>query len=374
MLENDLNQVKQFESLIKSYLIKEFGEYIPNDRVTLLYGRNYADDIKSNNEEQIKGELTRKMLDDLINISCYKEIRVSDELVIPLPYGVSLEDAVINYFANKLSDKYGFSIDQIPGLQEDMEIVAELDKKLEGNLEKRIFNEDAISLLKGTAFNYIVQKYDEAALADYLINMDSLSNDKLDQDKTNELLDDNMKIENIDGKQYVEYTDQNNQVQLTEITNDQELQNDIKESIEQSQDGTIDSKELNDKITENKETNYMSVNMLDFVKEHGRISEMETVKPEVEAKPETQPILEKPSRKLTLEEYEELCQRFANNEELTLDELKLLRNTNVNDLEESGPILKPKDYSGYANPSFAFYLALLFAVLCISLSIYIFFN
>ena len=78
MLESNLDKVKQFENVIKGYLIKEFGEYIPNDRVTLLYGRNYADEIKSNkdNEESVNGELTRKMLDDLINVSCYKEIRV----------------------------------------------------------------------------------------------------------------------------------------------------------------------------------------------------------------------------------------------------------------------------------------------------------
>ena len=79
-------------------------------------------------------------------------------------------------------------------------------------------------------------------------------------------------------------------------------------------------------------------------------------------------------RQITKEEYEDLCQRFANNEELSLEELKMLRNANPEFLEEAGPILKPKNASGYASPSFAFYFALLFAVLCISLSLYIFFN
>ena len=376
MLESDLDKVKQFENVIKGYLIKEFGEYIPNDRVTLLYGRNYADEIKSNkdNEESVNGELTRKMLDDLINVSCYKEIRVSDELVIPLPYGISLEDAIINYFANKLSEKYGFKIDKIPGLLEDMEIVAELDKKLDGNLAKRVFNEDALSLLKGSAFSEIVQKYDDAALADYLINVDSLSNESLDQEKTNELLNEtldnqNMEIVTIEGKQYMKYVDENGQAQYTPVES-QAVKEEIKETLT-SQDGTtVNAKDLNDSIQ--KEANYMMVNMMDFVKSNGKINEMTSTNQTVK---QTEPVEEQEQiRQITKEEYEDLCQRFANNEELSLEELKMLRNANPEFLEEAGPILKPKNASGYASPSFAFYFALLFAVLCISLSLYIFFN
>ena len=77
MLESDLDKVKQFENVIKGYLIKEFGEYIPNDRVTLLYGRNYADEIicfYSKNDPYVKYEAEKEFADTIAT----KQIVIDD--------------------------------------------------------------------------------------------------------------------------------------------------------------------------------------------------------------------------------------------------------------------------------------------------------
>ncbi len=111
--------------------------------------------------------------------------------------------------------------------------------------------------------------------------------------------------------------------------------------------------------------NYEQIDMLEFVKSNGTIKEIK----DEESKKITQTDINKKEEKketpkvLTLEEYEDLCQKFVNNEKLSIEELKALRDSAPILMEEKGPILRKND--GYANISLSFYLTIFFVILCL---------
>lgn len=111
--------------------------------------------------------------------------------------------------------------------------------------------------------------------------------------------------------------------------------------------------------------NYEQIDMLEFVKSNGTIKEIK----DEEIKKITQTNINKKEEKketpkvLTLEEYEDLCQKFVNNEKLSIEELKALRDSAPILMEEKGPILRKND--GYASISLSFYLTIFFVILCL---------
>ena len=111
--------------------------------------------------------------------------------------------------------------------------------------------------------------------------------------------------------------------------------------------------------------NYEQIDMLEFVKSNGNIQEIkdEEVVEEVKTTNTTQDNSDKTVKILTLEEYEELCQRFANNEKLSLDELRSLKASTPELMEEQGMVLRQKE--GYSSISLSFYFVIFFVILCL---------
>ena len=112
--------------------------------------------------------------------------------------------------------------------------------------------------------------------------------------------------------------------------------------------------------------NYEQIDMLEFVKSNGNIQEIkdeEVVEEEVKTTNTTQDNSDKTVKILTLEEYEELCQRFASNEKLSLDELRSLKASTPELMEEQGMVLRQKE--GYSSISLSFYFVIFFVILCL---------
>ena len=112
--------------------------------------------------------------------------------------------------------------------------------------------------------------------------------------------------------------------------------------------------------------NYEQIDMLEFVKSNGNIQEIkdeEVVEEEVKTTNTTQDNSDKTVKILTLEEYEELCQRFAINEKLSLDELRSLKASTPELMEEQGMVLRQKE--GYSSISLSFYFVIFFVILCL---------
>lgn len=118
--------------------------------------------------------------------------------------------------------------------------------------------------------------------------------------------------------------------------------------------------------------NHCQIDIKEFVKKNGSVKELPSkVLPGknetfVENSNDIQEDNHDEGNILTREEYEELCQRFANNEELTLEELKALRRSTPELMEESGPSLKIN--SGFINSSMAIYLLVVFAIISLIIS------
>ena len=70
MLGENLNKLKQFESILKQCLIKRFGSFLPENKVSLLnnteyiIGNEFTDGMDRNT---FQGNILRNMLDSLIN-------------------------------------------------------------------------------------------------------------------------------------------------------------------------------------------------------------------------------------------------------------------------------------------------------------------
>lgn len=389
-MQDSLSLIKQFESQLKAQLIAEFGQYLPDDKVSLLNATNYLENNYNEtlSQSEINGRITRNMLDDLIDVECMKDIALEDGNTVSIKYGESLEDALIEYYAHNLSVKYHFDINEIQELKNDLETIKMLNQKLDGKLDSSVFSYDAVKLLQKAGFQELIHECDEDALKKYLERNKEVAaglNQDKDKDKQNEIVKESAERENsvqlvwLDGKKYIKYVNQDGDVSLTEIIDNGKAEEFYKSKVANLKPGEkLDPEkfkhELDDYMRETTLTktedvkteslNHKQINMLNFVVSNKLIRE-EAKKDVIthnndmnihvveskndivvtkdkdysvdahiikdgKAQAESERLQDKKdisSRVLTKEEYQELIQRFSRGEELTLDELESLKRT-----------------------------------------------
>ena len=212
-MDNDLTIIKDFEIKLKEYLVEHFGAFIPQDKISLLNNTSYItkEVLEKNTLDEKKSEITRNMLGSLMDIKCYKEIDINGSTARIL-YGENLEKALIEYYAKDLSQKFGFDINEINGLSDDLETVKLLDEKLDGKLDSKVFNSTAIKLLNSEELKEIAQKYDAKELEKYLTQNAYVSEEKTKQEE-NEMFKNNTERENsvqvvwLHDKKHIKYID-----------------------------------------------------------------------------------------------------------------------------------------------------------------------
>ena len=296
-MNEDLNKIKQFENSLKAFLLVEFGTYLPEDKVSLLNATNYSDEslLKNNlSDSEIRGQLTRMMLNDLINIECTKELTVEEGMVIELPYGQNLQEALIEYYAKNLSEKYGFNINEVPGLANDLETIKLLNEKLNGTLNEQVFNTDAVKLLKASNLKELVEKEDEEAIKKYLEKNQQLASQDISKTHENEIVkeyferEDSIQITWINEKKHVKYIDSDGKVHLCNIDGMENTNDFIKAQLASVKPGEkLDPEEFfreikrrvgEETLTDTKdvnkeELNYEEVDMLAFINSNPKIKE-----------------------------------------------------------------------------------------------------
>ena len=389
-MNNDLNMAKQFESTLKKYLLEEFGTYLPEDKVSLLNNTNYLDDNvvkETNTDYEIRGTLARNMLRDLINVECYKEFPEIAEINSPIPYGQNLENALIEYYAKRLADKYGFNINEIPELKDSLETMKILDEKLNNSLDSMVFTQNAMELLRAANFKELIEKEDKAAIEKFLEKSQKLASLSGETEKKdlNDISKEYFEREGsiqfvwINEKKNLKYIDLDGKVHLIEIEGLKQTNEFIKNQL-----ATVGPnkklnpelffskvKELVDETTlrqtdeiKQEELNYEEVDMLQFIKSNEKIKTLAEEK-HIEHNPEmTTHVIEKSkdivqtedksgyveakiikdgnaemteeakqdmndisSRLLTEEEVKELTDKYARGDNLTKEELEALRRT-----------------------------------------------
>ena len=223
-MEEALNKLKQFESVLKKFIIDTYGAYLPQDRVDALNQGIYATSelLEGRTNEEIRGTIARRMFDELIDMNCFKEIMV-EGVLLPLPYGEDLERSLIEYYTQELASKYNFKVNEIDGLSEDLETIKLLNEKLGGTLNSHAFSEDAMKLLNAASIEELVKKYDEEAIDKYFNQVQVIAGDNKAPEEENELMkqsterQDSLQIVWLDEKKHIKYIDQDGKVHLINI-------------------------------------------------------------------------------------------------------------------------------------------------------------
>lgn len=389
-MQNDLNIIKQTESTIKRYLLETFGQFLPQDKVSLINATNYVEDNFDPNmsESEMHGEITRRIMSDAISVECQKNIIFDDGSSITLDYGADLERTLVEYYSQNLSKKYGFNIDEIPELKDDLETIQLLNQKLDGKLDESVFTEDAVALLKKADFKELIEQCDAEALNQYIKKTQQLAaglNDKTNKDTENEIMKENVDRENsvqivwLDGKKYIKYIDKEGKVSLTEILDNGQTEEFYKTKLASLKPGEkldpesfkreLDTymKQIHLTKTEDvkpENLNSKQINMLNFIKSNEEIQKeakkdvitsnddmnihvIESTNDIVVTKDREysvdahkvkdgkaqaereglQDTKDMSSRVLEKEEYQELIDKFTRGENLTLSELESLKRT-----------------------------------------------
>lgn len=445
-MQDDLNKYKQFESQLKAYLIQEFGKFLPEDKISLLNNtdyvtKNYNKDLS---DEENYGKITRGMLKDVINIECSKIIEVEEGVSLPIQYGKNLETALIEYYAQNLSQKYGFNINEIPELKNDLETIKLLNQKLDSTFDPTVFNSDAVKLLDSANIKELIEKYDSDAIKEYFEKNKKVSSQVggTNKEEENELMKENSDRENsvqivwLNGKKYIKYIDQKGTVSLTEIIDQGQTENFYKRKLTELKPGEkLDPEKFKHELSEimgditltetsdvdKDNLNHKEINMLNFINANDEIKKQaqkdiithsndmdihviestndivvtedkdyhvdaHMVKDgKAQAQRESlQDTKDISSRILTKEEYQELVNKYARGEELTLEELESLKRTSeyyidqgetLEDvMQEKGSVLSPyknTNYSGFSFSNFITILVCTGAICTLIMSIYL---
>lgn len=399
-----LEKAREFESLVKRVLISKYGKMLPSDKITLLNTTEFLDEsIIKADPSNVYGEVIRKVVGSVIDITCTKELYISEDEAKDIIYGEYLEEGLIEFYSRKIAEKFNLNLEDKPELKDNLDMVQKLYEKLGEGLDEKVFSEDALEILDAAELEELITECDNQAIESYLNNLSTAKGIGEVKDEVTpingkgDVLDEEGRVQIVylNGVQYIKYVDKEDQVHLVE-TNDSkhvsevyrktilglnpgdkldaeaffkeltsyipetnlDVKEDIKTSslnneevnmmnfIHSSKEFELDGKE--DVITHiSDQTIHVIENTNDIVVTDDKGDHVESTvisddeDPELKddaggVKPEEIQEEEKIDEKvLTPEEYEKLCMKFANNEELTLEELRALRRSTPEEMVRS---------------------------------------
>lgn len=399
-----LEKAREFESLVKRVLISKYGKMLPSDKITLLNTTEFLDEsIIKADPSNVYGEVIRKVVGSVIDVTCTKELYISEDEAKDIIYGEYLEEGLIEFYSRKIAEKFNLNLEDKPELKDNLDMVQKLYEKLGEGLDEKVFSEDALEILDAAELEELITECDNQAIESYLNNLSTAKGIGEVKDEVTpingkgDVLDEEGRVQIVylNGVQYIKYVDKEEQVHLVE-TNDSkhvsevyrktilglnpgdkldaeaffkeltsyipetnlDVKEDIKTSslnneevnmmnfIHSSKEFELDGKE--DVITHSSDqTIHVIENTNDIVVTDDKGDHVESTvisddeDPELKddaggVKPEEIQEEEKIDEKvLTPEEYEKLCMKFANNEELTLEELRALRRSTPEEMVRS---------------------------------------
>lgn len=399
-----LEKAREFESLVKRVLMSKYGKMLPSDKITLLNTTEFLDEsIIKADPSNVYGEVIRKVVGSVIDVTCTKELYISEDESKDIIYGEYLEEGLIEFYSRKIAEKFNLNLEDKPELKDNLDMVQKLYEKLGEGLDEKVFSEDALEILDAAELEELITECDNQAIESYLNNLSTAKGIGEVKDEVTpingkgDVLDEEGRVQIVylNGVQYIKYVDKEDQVHLVE-TNDSkhvsevyrktilglnpgdkldaeaffkeltsyipetnlDVKEDIKTSslnneevnmmnfIHSSKEFKLDGKE--DVITHSSDqTIHVIENTNDIVVTDDKGDHVESTvisdddDPELKddaggVKPEEIQEEEKIDEKvLTPEEYEKLCMKFANNEELTLEELRALRRSTPEEMVRS---------------------------------------
>lgn len=399
-----LEKAREFESLVKRVLMSKYGKMLPSDKITLLNTTEFLDEsIIKADPSNVYGEVIRKVVGSVIDVTCTKELYISEDEAKDIIYGEYLEEGLIEFYSRKIAEKFNLNLEDKPELKDNLDMVQKLYEKLGEGLDEKVFSEDALEILDAAELEELITECDNQAIESYLNNLSTakgigeVKGEVTPINGKGDVLDEEGRVQIVylNGVQYIKYVDKEDQIHLVE-TNDSkhvsevyrktilglnpgdkldaeaffkeltsyipetnlDVKEDIKTSslnneevnmmnfIHSSKEFELDGKE--DVITHSSDqTIHVIENTNDIVVTDDKGDHVESTvisddeDPELKddaggVKPKEIQEEEKIDEKvLTPEEYEKLCMKFANNEDLTLEELRALRRSTPEEMVRS---------------------------------------
>lgn len=167
-----LERAREFEALVKRVLMSKYGKMLPSDKVTLLNTTEFLDDsILKVDPSEVYGEVIRKVVGSIIDVTCTKELNVSEEEAKEIIYGEYLEEGLIEFYSRKIAEKFNLNLEDKPELKDNLEMVQKLYEKLGEGLDEKVFNSDALEILDAAKLEELVTECDNQAIESYLNNL-----------------------------------------------------------------------------------------------------------------------------------------------------------------------------------------------------------
>ena len=273
MPENTLNQLKQFEQILKNCIVDRFKANLPEDKKNLLMSTTFLKPeelvgLKTGNE--IQGKILRNMLRCIINLKSTKELPLDNGTNITLPIGEDIENEIIEFYASNIADKYKFGIN--PG-NPNLTLAFSLIESLGSNVDNAILNNNIVQIFAQPSVANFAKTYTDELLSPY-----SIAKTEINDNEPVILVDDPLKNEAV-----------SEEVDILSLAG-------------------------------NNEASVQNV--------EAPVNEMETIslQPSEEVTPvqeEVKPTTEQEGV-ISEEKYKELCMKFARNEVLTPQEFNML--------------------------------------------------
>lgn len=442
-------KAKKFETLVKRVIMIKYGKMLPSDKISLLNNTEFInEDIVKVDIDKVYGTIIRKIVSSIIDVKCFKTLNVNENEEKEILYGEYLEKGLIEYYSREICNKFNLKLNTIPQLKDNLNMVLKLYERLGSGLDERVFKTNAIDILDEAKLNDLIITCDNKAIEDYMkkINQTEVAIDSTNIDAprngNGDILDNEGKVQIVylNGKQYIKYIDKNDEVHLVESNDSKHVSDVYKKTMRNLPVGSeLDSeaffneltsyiKEVDLNVKEDIKTDSLTseeVNMMNFIHSNkeleldvnedvvthssdqtihviestndivvteDKIDHVESViisdnyTNEVNAN-ELNGIVKRhlDEKILTPEEYEKLCVKFANNQELTLEELRALRRSTPEEMiksqddrdfmskmmddetslvrNQSGPILAYPEKYKYGSAAFANKYMLIYVII-----------
>lgn len=281
-------RIKEFEDFLKKCITFRFQKFLPEKSIILLREKEYINESELKEEKDIRkihSDLIRKMMGDIINITCELEMNISNTEIKKIVYGEDLEQGLIELYSKKIAEEYNIIFDVNPLLKDNLEMAIKLQKILEEKLDDMTFNSNAIEILESAGLQELIEKNDELAIEKYIETKAEAQSLKAgSKEEENHIKEEfkktgSLKLLEIKGKKTIQYIDEFGENHLVQIPDDFALSEEYKKAfLNTKENENIDAKEffneikfrfgeiaLDDELDE-KTINADKVDQLEFVK------------------------------------------------------------------------------------------------------------
>lgn len=225
MEARQLMQLRAYEKMLIARILDDYGIFLSEEKKRILAEKSLIpDDFEQTftSKENLQGEIVRLVFRKVFeHIECTKNMVFSDGTNPKIPYGEYLNLGLVVYFSKELSQKYGLSIDDLPELNSNLELILKMKELLQDNFSPLVFGSDAISILNAANNPEFTKICDSDAVKKYIVNLNKADNKDNEKEVVESITGEGKVFPPIyaNGVQYIKYIDEHGQVHMIKSIN-----------------------------------------------------------------------------------------------------------------------------------------------------------